>query len=62
MKELYSDYDMHSYAVQKDVCRLRRDLNLPCRKCRYLEKCKTNHRIIDKLNNELNEYKPRYIY
>lgn len=62
MKELYSDYEMYSYSIQKDVCQLRRQMDLPCRKCRYLEKCKKNQKLLDKLNDELWEYKSRYFY
>lgn len=62
MRELYSDYEMYSYNVQRDVCQLRRQVDLPCRKCRYLNKCKENDKIVDKLNKDLKDYKPRYIY
>lgn len=60
MKNIYKDYEMYSYSVQKDICKLRRELDLPCRKCRYYDKCKNSNIIIDRLNRDLNIYKERF--
>lgn len=62
MKEIYENYDLMSYNSQRDVCRLRRECDFPCRNCRYYTKCKKNHRIVDRLNTDLKEYKTRYVY
>ena len=60
MEDLRSDYELRSYKVQRDVCQLRRDYNLPCRKCKFLNKCLDDYRILERLNNDLRNTKPRY--
>lgn len=49
----------HSYSYQKEVCATRRYYDLPCKNCKYREKCRTQKRIIDRLNNELCKFKTR---
>lgn len=62
MNELYSDYETKSYNIQLDICRLRRSANLSCRNCKFHDKCKSDFKRLQKLNDDLkSEFKERYV-
>lgn len=48
-----------SYADQRDVCYIRRALNLKCNTCKYRGKCHNSPVLLSRLNKELSKYGER---
>lgn len=58
-REGFDDGYSQAYSYQKEICITRRFYNLPCKNCKYVERCRNNKRINDRLNNELYKFKTR---